>query len=624
MFNPINDGINKLTEHYGIDSFTLRYAICLLGSFPLNAILKRLPDKRIDLKCYFILIISSIYLFGVMNLATGFRTLFISSMFTYLITRFYKSRFMPYLNFIFVMGHLALNHIYAQYFTDSSAIEAASSIDITAAQMVMVMKLTSFAWSYYDGSLLSKDEFENDLTEYQRQKALQGHPSLLNFMAYVFFYPTLLTGPSFDYCDFQSWLNCEMFKDLPDSKKPVSKIITPGKKRQIPKNGRLALWKVVQGLFWLTLRNYLPQFCNIKYMLNKEQFMSRSFFYRIHYMYFLGFIARLKYYAAWTISEGACILCGLGYNGYDPVTKKIRWNRVQNIDIWNVEMAESTRQSLESWNMNTNKWLKYYVYLRVTKKGRKPGFRATLFTFITSAFWHGINPGYYLTFATGALYQTCGKFYRRNFRPIFLAEDGKTPTSYKWVYDLLCMYVIKLAFGYLVQPFLVLEFRDSIQAWSSVYFYGHIIVALSFFLFKGPYSKQVVQWCRSKQPKEVALMKQKRLEKDITNKASVLGDILKEKLKYEEEEEEKQRKQAKAENDEMNLGIPAINFDEIENAKKEWDDFTKSYNEWRQERGLEIEEENLMKAFEDFKREIQSDNLKRRTSFSEYLPHKKK
>ena len=119
-------------------------------------------------------------------------------------------------------------------------------------------------------------------------------------------------------------------------------------------------------------------------------------------------------------------------------------------------------------------------------------------------------------------------------------------------------------------------------------------------------------------------MKQKRLEKDITNKASVLGDILKEKLEYEEEEEEKQRKQAKAENDEMNLGIPAINFDEIENAKKEWDDFTKSYNEWRQERGLEIEEENLMKAFEDFKREIQSDNLKRRTSFSEYLPHKKK
>lgn len=145
MYNPINDGLERLIEVYGIDGFTLRYAICLLGSYPLNVILKRLPDKNINLKCYYILFMSSVYLFGVMNLATGFRTLFISSMFTYLITRFYKSKFMPYINFMFVMGHLALNHIYAQFFTSASAIDAASSIDITASQMVLVMKLTSFA-----------------------------------------------------------------------------------------------------------------------------------------------------------------------------------------------------------------------------------------------------------------------------------------------------------------------------------------------------------------------------------------------------------------------------------------------------------------------------------------------
>ncbi|KAG0662638.1 lysophospholipid acyltransferase [Monosporozyma unispora] len=617
MYNPINDGLERLIEVYGIDGFTLRYAICLLGSYPLNVILKRLPDKNINLKCYYILFMSSVYLFGVMNLATGFRTLFISSMFTYLITRFYKSKFMPYINFMFVMGHLALNHIYAQFFTSASAIDAASSIDITASQMVLVMKLTSFAWSYHDGSFLTKDEFQNDLVEYQRQRSLDRHPSLLHFLAYVFFYPTLLTGPSFDYSDFQSWLNCEMFKDLPDSEKPISRL-NPNERRQIPKNGKLALWKVVQGITWIALRSYLPRFCNLEYMLDKKHFMARSFLYRIHYMFFLGLIARFKYYAAWTISEGSCILCGLGYNGYDPKTKKIKWNRVQNINIWDVEMAESTRQCLEGWNMNTNKWLKYSVYLRVAKKGKKPGFRSTLFTFITSAFWHGVNPGYYLTFATGALYQTCGKFYRRNFRPMFLAKDGKTPLKYKWVYDLIGMYVIKLSFGYLVQPFLCLEFKNSIKAWASVYFYGHIIIAVSFFLFTGPHSKQVIKWCKSKQPKEIALIEQKKLEENISSKATSLGDILKEKLEYEEE-----MMKHKPENDEMNLGIPTIDLEDIENAKKEWDLFTIEYTEWRNKRGFEIEEHNLKIAFENFKREINSDNLKRRTSFSEYLPSKK-
>ena len=34
--------------------------------------------------------------------------------------------------------------------------------------------------------------------------------------------------------------------------------------------------------------------------------------------------------------------------------------------------------------MNTNRWLKNYVYLRVTPKGKKPGFRSSMSTFGTS------------------------------------------------------------------------------------------------------------------------------------------------------------------------------------------------------------------------------------------------
>lgn len=611
MYNPVDAVLTKIITNYGIDSFTLRYAICLLGSFPLNAILKRIPEKRIGLKCCFIISMSMFYLFGVLNLVSGFRTLFISTMFTYLISRFYRSKFMPHLNFMFVMGHLAINHIHAQFLNEQTQ----TTVDITSSQMVLAMKLTSFAWSYYDGSCTSESDFK-DLTEHQKSRAVRGHPPLLKFLAYAFFYSTLLTGPSFDYADFDSWLNCEMFRDLPESKKPMRRH-HPGERRQIPKNGKLALWKVVQGLAWMILSTLGMKHFPVKYVLDKDGFPTRSFIFRIHYLFLLGFIHRFKYYAAWTISEGSCVLCGLGYNGYDPKTQKIRWDRVRNIDIWTVETAQNTREMLEAWNMNTNKWLKYSVYLRVTKKGKKPGFRSTLFTFLTSAFWHGTRPGYYLTFATGALYQTCGKIYRRNFRPIFLREDGVTPLPSKKIYDLVGIYAIKLAFGYMVQPFIILDLKPSLMVWGSVYFYVHIIVAFSFFLFRGPYAKQVTEFFKSKQPKEIFIRKQKKLEKDISASSPNLGGILKAKIEHE--------KGKTAEEEEMNLGIPPIELEKWDNAKEDWEDFCKDYKEWRNENGLEIEEENLSKAFERFKQEFSnaasgSGERVRKMSFSGYSP----
>ncbi|CCH58751.1 hypothetical protein TBLA_0A09670 [Henningerozyma blattae CBS 6284] len=623
MYNPVDAFITALSDMFNIDAFIFRYALCLLGSFSFNAILKRLPDEKIRWKCIYIILVSLFYLFGLLSLYRGFITLMISTSFTYFITRFYRSRFMPHLNFLFVMGHLAISHIHSEFFVPN----ASQIIDITGSQMVLVMKLSAFAWSYYDGAIASKFEYDQ-LTDYQKSRAIKKHPSILKFLAYTLFYPTLLTGPSFDFADFDSWLNCEIFKDLPDLKKPKNRF-NPSKRRQIPKNALLAFAKVLQGLLWMALSIAAPSVVSVKYLLNKNLFMQRSFFFRIHYLYLLGFSFRFKYYAAWTISEASCISCGLGYNGYDKKTQKIKWDRVQNIDIWGVEMAQSTHQSFESWNMNTNKWLKNYVYLRVTKPGQKPGFRATLFTFLTSAFWHGTRPGYYLSFATGALYQTCGKFFRRNIRPIFLAEDGVTPLRFKWIYDAICFYVIKLAFGYLCQPFVILDFKDSINAWKSVYFYIHFLVILVFFLFRGPFSSQFIKFLKSKQPKEHALIRQKKLEKDISESSGALGDILKAKLEYESNSSSATTNNFSSSSStanhikkDMNLGIPPFDMSEWGNPKEEWEEFRQDYIDWKTKNGLEVEEQNLKKAFDSFMLELK-ENAKplnqRKMSFSGYV-----
>jgi len=86
------------------------------------------------------------------------------------------------------------------------------------------------------------------------------------------------------------------------------------------------------------------------------------------------------------MQQGACILTGLGFNGYSK-TGETLWNRAANVDIMNIEFTPNFKVLLDSWNMNTNIWLRNCVYKRVTPKGKKPGFGSSMITFLTSAFW---------------------------------------------------------------------------------------------------------------------------------------------------------------------------------------------------------------------------------------------
>jgi lysophospholipid acyltransferase len=52
-----------------------------------------------------------------------------------------------------------------------------------------------------------------------------------------------------------------------------------------------------------------------------------------------------------------------------------------------IEWPPNFKVLLDSWNMKTNVWLRETMYKRVARKGRKPGFKSSMVTFITSAFW---------------------------------------------------------------------------------------------------------------------------------------------------------------------------------------------------------------------------------------------
>lgn len=339
---------------------------------------------------------SAFYLVGLFDLWDGVRTLAISSIGVYCIAKYLPSSpFMPWIAFAFLMGHMSVNHI-ARQIADSP-----SSVDITGAQMVLLMKLSAFCWNVADGQLP-----EDHLSEFQKERRLVELPGLLDYAGYVLFFPSLFAGPAFDYTDYRKWIDTTMF-DLPaqvdPSKKPPVR-----KKRKIPRSGTPAALKAAAGLGWIGLFMVLSGYYPITY-LTSPSFVDHGFLRRVWILHMAGLTARLKYYGVWYLTEGACILAGLGYNGVDPVTGKVSWNRLQNINPWGVETAQNTRAYLGNWNMNTNNWLRNYVYLRVTPRGKKPGFRASLLTFGTSALWHGFYPGYYMSFILASFIQTVAK-----------------------------------------------------------------------------------------------------------------------------------------------------------------------------------------------------------------------
>jgi len=161
------------------------------------------------------------------------------------------------------------------------------------------------------------------------------------------------------------------------------------------------------------------------------------------------------------------------------------WNGAANVKVLDIEFPSNFKVLLDSWNMKTNIWLRECVYKRVATKGKKPGNGVTAITFFTSAFWHGIASGYYLTFFMGALITSVARLARGNIRPLFLAPSPFS--SFKPIYDLLGTAFSIGILNYSAAPFIISTWNGSITAWRVLNWYGHIVVVggIAFFYVGG-------------------------------------------------------------------------------------------------------------------------------------------
>ncbi|KAI0736106.1 MBOAT, membrane-bound O-acyltransferase family-domain-containing protein [Fomitopsis betulina] len=450
---------------------------CLLFSYPLGSIFIRLPVSRPNLRHAFSLAVTSIYLLPIMNMWSAYIQLLADVLVTYYVAAYFKSSKMPWVVFGIIMSHLTLSHVIRAWLNQSY-----ETYEITGPQMVLTMKLTTFAWNVYDGRRLLQD-----LDKYQAQKRVSEYPSLLAFLGFAFYFPGFLVGPSLEYADYDILVHGTLFKQL-EKKDNTGR----GSKKLIPKGRkRVAYFRMVLGLALLGTYVTFSGNANLTVTV-QDWYIKQGFLYRVMYLQFCGLIERTKYYAIWTLTEGASILTGLGFTGFDAKGKST-WKGAANIDMMNIEFAPNFKVLLDSWNIKTNVWLRECIYKRVTPKGKKPGFRSSMLTFATSAIWHGIHGGYYLTFAFGGFIQTVQRLCRRHIRPLFLPADyvdvrGAPPpprATIKLAYDLAGTLVTILILNYTVIPFMVLDMRSSVAAWGNLWWYGHLLVGGALVFFNG-------------------------------------------------------------------------------------------------------------------------------------------
>lgn len=395
MIPYINVPFHYVASLLGASTDELKLIFLFLLSYPLAGVLKRLPDNKPWLKNVFNISVAVFYLVGLFDLWGGLLLVTFDAVGTYLIAAYVEGPYMPWVGFVFLMGHMSVSHIYRQM------ANSPSSVDITGTQMVMVMKLSAFCWNVWDGK-----QKPADLNDDQKDRMLTQLPKPLDYAGFVAFFPSIMAGPAFDYVDYHRWLNTTMF-DLPPGTDPA-KAPPTRKKRRIPRSATPAMWKLTTGLVWILVFLLSSKYFNQDVVLSDKS-KGMNIFLRVFNLHMLSLVFRTKYYGVWTLTEGACVLSGIGYKGLNPKTGKPDWSRLTNIKPGGVEFAQNSHAYLGNWNINTNHWLRNYMYLRVTPKGKKPGFRASMATFVTSAFWHGFMPGYYMTFVLASFIQNIAK-----------------------------------------------------------------------------------------------------------------------------------------------------------------------------------------------------------------------
>ncbi|XP_068145098.1 lysophospholipid acyltransferase 6 [Drosophila tropicalis] len=377
----------------------------------------------------------------------------------YIVIRTQDPRIVQRSVMLVAMSYLLCIHLMRQLYDYGSY-----ALDITGPLMIITQKVTSLAFSIHDG-FVRQDE---DMTKAQQYHAIRKMPSALEYFSYVWHFQSLMAGPLVFYKDYIEFvegynlLKCPPRNGNPDNGK-TELIVEPSPTKTV-------IRKVIGSLVCAFIFMKFVKLYPVKNMKEDDFINATSIPYKFWYAMMATTCIRFKYYHAWLLADAICNNSGLGFTGYDK-DGNAKWDLISNINVLSFEFASNFRDAINNWNCGTNRWLRTLVYERVPKK------YGTLLTFALSAVWHGFYPGYYLTFATGAVVVTAARTGRRLFRHRFQSTQFT-----RMFYDILTCVTTRIVMGYATFPFVLLELMGSINLYLRFYLCLHIISLVTIFI----------------------------------------------------------------------------------------------------------------------------------------------
>lgn len=468
--DALDEALVPAADALGMQMTLIKFTASIFLVYPLAYILWMLPGRNI--KHFFSFAIG----FVIMQWIYGPNWIhsFITSLGTYLIAMLAPAKIQHKIAFWFVMTYMVVCHWYRMYVSYMSGI-----FDFTGTQMVLTMKLTSFAYNYYDGTAdfknvfgVCEDKKKAKVYADRKKYAITKLPNPLEFFGYIYCFTCIGAGPAFEYADYVRAIDGTAFKRItPPGKDGEAKKESVSRPSPVLPALSCFVIGVVMLVGHLQMAARFPMSGLYK---NPQEVYAMSHWSR----YIYGCIAlagdRMKYYFVWKMAEGASLLAGFGFQGYDDTGKVIGWKGVENIDIIAFETGANIATMSRAWNKRTQGWLERYTYQR---SGRN-----LVLTYFISAIWHGLYPGFFFFFMSIPLLTNCERLIKQKINPLVVpGYDGYNDLTYPntlvaKIYWGVCVLFTLMVMMYFVQPFSFQGLDHVCIVLGSYYYMPHIFV----------------------------------------------------------------------------------------------------------------------------------------------------
>jgi lysophospholipid acyltransferase len=348
---------------------------------------------------------------------------------------------------VYAFAHLSVIHIYRMIVDYGSW-----SMDISLIFMMIITKYTSFAFCYSDGA---KDE--KSFNKFTSKHCVRDF-SFLEYFSYIYFYPTSIMGPFFEFSDFRDFINRE--EDYTEI--PLTKAIKEGTKR------------LLGGLLFACLYLVIKPYNSVDFY-----FENAGSKYIPNWAVYLSFLfQKFKYYTAFLFTESICVVSGISYHKEIAKEGEAQVENFDKVRSININVTESTlvlSKFFQNWNISIHHWLKRYVHFRIYDKTedykeRNKAIKAKVITFMISGLWHGFYPSYYIIFthfSLGILMEENVTYIKKHF------NKGKL---FNAILDWVHFFISLFACPYIVGILNSLHFARMIKFCRTVYFLPTILI----------------------------------------------------------------------------------------------------------------------------------------------------